>query len=266
MRSNKNSRVTGESFSEIQTRSKLRLLKMHYVAHVGHIGGNLSALDAMLWLHHNVIEDDDVFILAKGHSAGALYISLWSIGEMEDASLSDFHTDNTLLAGHPVPNWHPRIPVATGSLGHGLPVAAGIALGYKLSGKTGHVYCFTSDGEWQEGSNWESLIFANHHKLDNLTVVVDMNGLQGFGTTKEVASIENPTKQIQSFGLDCIEIDGHDPNALDDAFSSKGGLRAVILRTVKGKGISFMENQMKWHYLPMNEEQYHQAVNEVVGR
>ena len=171
---------------DLVKRARRRLLEMHYHAGVGHIGGNLSALDALLVLHHQVMGSDDVFVLAKGHAAGALYITLWSLGKLSDEDLHTFHQDGTLLAGHPVAGWSKDIPFATGSLGHGLPDAAGMALGYKLQSEAREVFCLTSDGEWQEGSNWEALIFAIHQRLANLTILIDENGLQGFGTTHAV--------------------------------------------------------------------------------
>lgn len=154
---------------------------MHFEARVGHIGGNLSSLDAMLVVFHEFLSDLDSFVLSKGHSAGALYTALWSVGRLTDADLDSFHREGTLLAGHPPASGLPDIPFATGSLGHGLSLAAGTALAWKLQDKSGRVFCLTSDGEWQEGSTWEALIFASHHKLDNLTVLIDHNGLQGFG-------------------------------------------------------------------------------------
>src|SRR3990167_8783587 len=167
--------------------AKKRLLEMHFTKHIGHIGGNLSALDALMVLHHEIMAPEDVFILSKGHAAGALYITLWSKGRLTDQDLNTFHGDHTRLAGHPIPGLVPEIPIVTGSLGHGFSVALGLALGRQLENKPGHVYCLTSDGEWQEGSTWEALIFFAHRKLPNLTVLIDVNGLQGFGTTKNVA-------------------------------------------------------------------------------
>src|SRR5579863_2053470 len=127
--------------------AKKRLLKMHFDKKIGHIGGNLSSLDAMMVLYNNIMVDEDTFILSKGHSAGALYIALWSIGKLSDSDLDTFHGDNTNLAGHPTAGWCQQIPISTGSLGHGLPVAIGNALGNKLLNKPGHTYCLTSDGE-----------------------------------------------------------------------------------------------------------------------
>lgn len=238
---------------------------MHYEAKVGHIGGNLSALDAILHLHSSVIGDDDVFVLSKGHSAGALYVSLWATGQISDEALRSFHGDGTVLAGHPIAGWHKRIAYATGSLGHGLGLAAGVALGKQLRGDPGTVYCLLSDGECQEGSIWEAVMFLHHRKLANLVILVDVNGLQGFGSTRDVASLEPLAPKFRSFGLAVEEIDGHSPEALDAALAKRRGEPLVVLlRTVKGRGVSFMEGRMEWHYLPLNESQYQLAIRELM--
>jgi transketolase len=127
------------------------------------------------------------------------------------------------------------------------------------------VFCLTSDGEWNEGSSWESLIFAAHHRLDRLTIIVDQNGLQGFGSTREVADIAPLTDKFRAFGIPTLEIDGHDPEAIEQALeeASRQGPAAVVARTVKGHGVSFMENRLEWHYLPMSEAQYLQALSEI---
>jgi len=235
---------------------------MHFESRVGHIGGNLSALDALMVLHHEVMRPDDAFILSKGHAAGALYVALWSRGVLQDADLRTFHGDGTRLAGHPAPGWSPQIPIATGSLGHGLPVAIGMAMGWRARGRDGHLYCLTSDGEWQEGSTWEALIFLAHRRLANITVLVDVNGLQGFGTTHEVASMDDLKEKIAAFGLEVVEVDGHAPLKIRDTLKRHPGA-VVMLRTVKGAGVSFMENRMEWHYLPMSPEQYEMALREI---
>jgi len=245
-------------------RARARLLQMHYEAGVGHIGGNLSALDAMLHLHQDVMAADDVFVLSKGHSAGALYIALWAIGEISDNDLKTFHKDGTLLAGHPAAHWHRRIAFATGSLGHGLGLAAGVALGKRLRGEAGTVYCLLSDGECEEGSTWEAVIFAHHQALANLVVLIDANGLQGFGGTDEVASLEPLASKFGGFGLNVVEIEGHSPSTLDAALAQRGqGPLVVILRTIKGRGVSFMEGRMEWHYLALSAEQYQAALAEL---
>ena len=176
---------------------------------MGHIGGNLSALDAMLYLHHYVMSSEDQFVLSKGHAAGALYVTLWSRGILQESDLRSFHSDGTLLSGHPPPGRLEGVPVATGSLGHGLPMACGMALARKLKSRPGRIFCLCSDGEWQEGSNWEALIFARHHNLSNLVVLVDVNGLQGFGDTQAVASMNDLAKHMEAFGLRTRELDGH---------------------------------------------------------
>lgn len=251
-------------FEKLARDVRCRLLQMHHESRVGHIGGNLSCLDALLYLHHNVLGEEDVFVLSKGHAVGALYATLWSLGKLSDDDLRTFHGENTRLAAHPVAGWLPEIVFATGSLGHGLSLSAGVALGMRLQGKPGRIYCLCSDGEWQEGSTWEALIFARHHKLDNLSVLIDVNGLQGFGTTSEVASMADLHTRIAAFGVEVVSIDGHAPQALSGlAHCGTGGPRFILMRTVKGKGVSFMENRMEWHYLPLDAERYAQACEEL---
>ena len=244
--------------------ARARLLRMHYESQVGHIGGNLSALDVLLHLHGAVLADDDVFVLSKGHAAGALYIALWAAGLIDEDELCSFHKDGTRLAGHPVARWHKRIPFATGSLGHGMGLAAGVALAKQLRGDPGTVYCLLSDGECEEGSTWEALMFAHHRKLSNLVVLVDANGLQGFGSTLDVASLEPLAPKFRGFGLQVAEIDGHAPTAFDAALAQRRDeTLIVLLKTVKGRGVSFMEGQMEWHYLPLSEDQYLLALREL---
>jgi len=244
--------------------ARKRLLQMHFESGVGHIGGNLSALDAMLIVFHEYLDGEDKFVLSKGHSAGALYITLWSLGRLRDQDLKLFHKDNTLLAGHPPAKGIVDILFATGSLGHGLSLAAGTAFGAKLRGNSLQVVCLTSDGEWQEGSTWEALIFSIHHRLVNLTVLVDHNNLQGFGSTAEVASMSSLWDKLKGFEVDLRVIDGHNPDDIRVALADKTQLvKIIILRTVKGRGVSFMENRMDSHYLPLTEEQFFRAVKEL---
>jgi transketolase len=237
---------------------------MHFESGVGHIGGNLSCLDLLLALHHDVMRPQDQFVLSKGHSAGAYYVTLWSLGRLSDDDLGRFHRDGTRLSGHPPTSGIPEILFATGSLGHGLSLACGLSLGKRLRGEAGRVFCLMSDGEWNEGSCWEALIFARHHRLENLTILVDLNGLQGFGTTREVADLEPLAEKFRAFGLPAIEVDGHDMNALAEELGRDvGGPRALVARTRKGCGVSFMEDRMEWHYLSMTEHQYEQAIGEI---
>ena len=250
-------------FNELRRRARCRLLRMHYESGVGHIGGNLSCLDVLLVLHHYVLTADDCFVLSKGHAAGALYITLWTLGLLSEDELARFHQDDTHLSGHPPAMGIPYIPFATGSLGHGLSMAAGLALGRRLRCEPGHIYCLTSDGEWNEGSCWEALIFAHHQRLENLTILVDLNGLQGFGTTREVADLDPLADKLRAFGLDTVEVEGHDPEALRECLTRpRHGPDAVVARTRKGCGVSFMEGRMESHYLPLSAEQYRQALSE----
>jgi transketolase len=212
------------------------------------------------------MQPNDQFVLSKGHAAGALYITLWTLGRIDELELSQFHKDNTRLSGHPPPTAIPEILFATGSLGHGLSLAAGLALGKRLKGESGHVYCLMSDGEWNEGSCWEALIFACHNRLSNLSLIVDLNGLQGFGSTRDVANLEPFAEKLRAFGASTQEVDGHDWAALNRALANDAALempQAVVARTRKGCGVSFMEGRMEWHYLPLTDALYRQALREL---
>lgn len=246
------------------TLARQRLVKMHFDSGVGHLGGNLSALDAMLLVFNEYINPEDQFLLSKGHSAGALYIALWSVGKLTESDLLLFHKDNTLLAGHPPAKGIPEIPFATGSLGHGLSLAAGTALAFKLKNKSNNVFCLSSDGEWQEGSTWEALIFAAHNKLHNLTILVDHNNLQGFGSTADVATMSPLWEKLQGHAIDLQVVDGHDLEAIRLALDKESSLpKMIILKTIKGKGLSFFENRMESHYLPLSKTQFETAMQEL---
>jgi transketolase len=248
--------------------ARLRLLRMHHESRVGHIGGNLSCLDVLLTLHHRILVAEDRFVLSKGHAAGALYVTLWSLGLLSDSQLEQFHKDGTQLAGHPPPRGIPGVAFATGSLGHGLGLAAGLALAKRLKGEPGRVYCLMSDGEWNEGSSWEALTFIAHQRLQRLTLIVDLNGLQGWGTTLAVANLGALGDKLRGFGLHVVECDGHDSARIEAALREVAPdcPVAVIAHTVKGHGVSYMENRMEWHYLPMSAAQYEQAVEEIGGQ
>jgi len=246
-----------ESISKI---ARKRLITMHYQANCGHLGGNLSCLDALITLHHAVMRGDDRFILSKGHSAGALYVTLWSLGKFKDSELETFSKDNTLLPGHPSGAGIPDLLFSTGSLGHGPSLAAGLALAAKYQNSDRQVYCLCSDGEWQEGSCWEALAFSVHRRLDNLTILIDQNGLQGFGNTEEVVSCSDLTPRISSFGAHVQHINGHDCSEIKKSLENKSSEKPniVILDTIKGKGLHFA-GKMESHYLPLTEDQYRAA-------
>jgi transketolase len=242
-------------------RARRRLIEMHYRARVGHLGGNLSCIDAMMLVHHETMRRDDRFVLSKGHSAGALYVTLWSQGRLSDEQLDTFHRDDTLLGGHPPPRGVPGILFGTGSLGHGLSLAAGLALAARLQKSDRRIFCMTSDGEWQEGSTLEAAIFAAHHRLDNLVILVDHNGLQGFGSTADVASMSPLQERLSGLDLDLRLCDGHDLASMRQALApGRGRPTLVVLNTVKGRGIPEIEGKMESHYLPLTPGQFANAM------
>lgn len=238
---------------------------MHAKAKVGHLGGNLSCLAGVCSIVSR-LQCNDRFVLSKGHSAGALYVALAKAGVLSEAELNTFHQDGTRLPGHPPVNIFDAIPFATGSLGHGLSLAAGFALSQSMRGSDAKTYCLTSDGEWQEGSTWEALNFACHHHLSNLTIVIDHNGLQGFGSTADVASMDPLWEMLKGFDIEIAVVDGHDLEAITTEFNRpQDRLRAIFLRTIKGKGVPGMEGAMHSHYLPLTNEQYRSALANMDG-
>ncbi|HVM32534.1 MAG TPA: 1-deoxy-D-xylulose-5-phosphate synthase N-terminal domain-containing protein [bacterium] len=253
-----------DSFAQIRLKAYKRLLQMHFESGVGHIGGNLSSLDTLLVLYHQVLQKDDLFILSKGHSAGALYVALWSLGRLTEGDLKSFHGEKTLVSGHPAPKWSSDILFATGSLGHGFSLAAGVVLAKKLKKEPGRVFCLMSDGEWQEGSNWEALIFSVKKELGPLALVIDWNGLQGFGRTQDIGGLDPFAEKLRALGMPVEEMDGHDPIALEKALNRPyPALRTLIAHTHKGRGVSFMQDKMEWHYKPLTEPLYRQALEEI---
>jgi transketolase len=237
-------------------------LRMHFEAQSGHIGTGLSAIDILTYLYQHWFKPHDRFILSKGHGASALYATLYHAGLLSESDFKTYYKDNTMLPAHPAPLAHPNIVLATGSLGHGLPVATGMAYAMqKLRAQhERRIVCLVSDGECNEGSVWEAAAFAAHHRLRALTVVVDSNGLQGFGRTQDVIDMRSMADKWQAFGFHVQEIDGHDFAALDAAFSApQQRPRCIVAQTVKGKGVSFMEHELAWHYLPLKEDQLRTA-------
>ncbi|HEY2902880.1 MAG TPA: transketolase [Polyangia bacterium] len=240
-----------------------RFLRMHFEARAGHLGSGLSDIDLLTYLYRAWLRPQDRFILSKGHGASSLYATLHHFGIISDAVLATYYKDGTLLPAHPAPRALEAVPAATGSLGHGLPIAVGMAHTFKrLTGSDGRVACLLSDGDCNEGSTWEAAMFAAHHALDNLLVIVDANGIQGFGRTRDVLDMEPLAKKWEAFGFAAAEVNGHDFEALHDLLSqaAPGRPRCIVARTIKGKGVRLMEDKVEWHYWPMNDAQYAEAL------
>jgi transketolase len=254
---------------------RAHVLKMTHDSRASHVGSCLSIADILAVLYGDVLRVDpaqparperDRFVLSKGHAAAALYAVLAERGFFPKEWLDDYCADGSRLAGHVIHHGVPGVEVSTGSLGHGLNVATGMALAAKRSGASYRVYALLSDGECDEGSTWEAALFAPHHHLDNLTAIIDANGIQSFGSVSEVLELEPFADKWRAFGWHVVELDGHDHAALAAAFerrAANGKPTVVLARTVKGKGVSFMENQLLWHYRSPDAAELARALDEL---
>lgn len=247
-----------------------------YNAKSGHPGGSLSAADIYTYLYFEELNidpknprkaDRDRFVLSKGHTAPGYYSTLANRGFFPVEDLKTLRHTGSYLQGHPNMNEIPGVDMSSGSLGQGISCAVGMALSAKLSGDDYRVYTLLGDGEIQEGQVWEAAMFAGHRKLDNLVVIVDNNGLQIDGPIDEVNSPYPIGAKFEAFNFNVVEIDGHDFDQIADAFKQakecKGKPTAIIMKTIKGKGVSFMENQVSWHGSAPNDEQCKQALEEL---
>lgn len=241
-------------------------------ANVGHIGSGLSVADIVAALYGGVLRGDasdpdrDRFVMSKGHAALAVYAALGLAGRLSAEQLDQYCGDGGHVGVHPNHSLA-GVDFSTGSLGQGLAFAAGAALGARLRGSKRRVFALMSDAECNEGSVWESAMFAAHHQLGNLVAIIDVNGQQALGYTDQVLSMEGMELRWTAFGWDASSIDGHDQEALVRTIAGLKGDRphALIAQTTFGKGVSFMEGQIAWHYLPMNDEQYRLAMSEIGG-
>lgn len=242
----------------------------------GHPGGSLSAADIFTYLYFKEMNvdpenprwaDRDRFVLSKGHCCPSLYAVLALKGFFPMSELEKLRHVGAMLQGHPDMKGTPGIDMSTGSLGQGISAACGMALSAKIDNKDYRVYTVLGDGECEEGQVWEAAMFAAHKGLDNLVVIVDYNGLQIDGTTAQVGGVEPIDKKFESFGFNVLSIDGHDfteiEEALNNARATKGVPTAIIAKTVKGKGVSFMENEVGWHGKATNAEEYEIALKEL---
>lgn len=267
-----------KELKRISANIKLGALEAVFSASSGHPGGSLSISDILSYLYFEEMNidprdpkkaDRDRFVLSKGHTAPALYAALAERGYFPREDLKTFRHIDSYLQGHPDMKGTPGVDMTTGSLGLGFSAACGMALSAKISGESYRVYSVLGDGESEEGQVWEAAMFAAHKKLDNLCIFLDYNGLQIDGPISEVNDPSPLDEKFAAFGWNVLMIDGHDIEAIDGAAKAakacKGKPTAIICRTVKGKGVSFMENSVKWHGSAPNEEQYKQAVSEIIS-
>ena len=258
---------------------RMGIIESTYSAKAGHPGGSLSSADVFAYLYEkelNYKADDpkwdgrDRFVLSKGHCAPGLYSALAYKGFFPVDDLKTLRHIDSYLQGHPNMNTVPGIDMSTGSLGQGISAAAGMAKGAKYLGKSINVYTLLGDGEIEEGQVWEAMMFAAQYKLDNLCVIIDSNGLQIDGSCDEVMSAEPIDEKLKAFGFDVVTIDGNDFEQLEDAFAKFHDTNdkpfAIIMKTVKGKGVSYMENEVGWHGKAPNDEEYRIAMDELTAK
>ena len=255
---------------------RMGIIESTHAAKCGHPGGSLSAADLFTYLYMKELnvdpanpkwEDRDRFVLSKGHTAPGLYAALALRGFFPVEDLLTLRKVGSYLQGHPNMNSVPGVDMSTGSLGQGISTACGMALAAKVKGKANRVYTLLGDGEIQEGQVWEACMFASHYKLDNLCVIIDNNGLQIDGNVADVMSPYPIVDKLEAFGFHTQAIDGHDFEAIESAMETaktvKGRPSAIVMKTVKGKGVSFMENLASWHGVAPNDQQYEQAMTEL---
>ena len=259
--------------NEITDNIRKSILHMVHYSKSSHVGTCLSIVEILYLLYFRVMNvdptmpakyDRDKFILSKGHGSAALYATLAEKGFFPKTLLNRFYVDNGILPGHVDMTAVSGLEASAGSLGHGLSIGVGMAIANRQMGNSGKVYVLLGDGECNEGSVWEAVMLANQLRLDNLTAIVDFNSLQGFGYTKDVIDQQNLSERWASFGWDAYDVGGHDVNELEKTLLlPQQGPKVIIAHTVKGKGVSFMENELEWHYKSPNDEQYMQAIKEL---
>ncbi len=265
-----------DQLQNLATRIRAQVLKMTHRAKSSHVGSSLSIADLLAVLYGSILkinpkcpnwEERDRLILSKGHAGAGLYAVLAEVGYFPAELLESYYQNGSNLAGHITHTAVPGVEVSTGSLGHGLSMACGMALAGKQDSKTHRVLAILSDGECDEGSIWEAALFAPHHHLDNLVAIVDYNKIQSLGRVEEVLSLEPLADKWQAFGWSVKEIDGHNIEEINRTLKNlpftSGKPSCVIAHTVKGKGISFMEDKLAWHYQQPDAEQLQEALSEL---
>ncbi len=250
---------------------KKRFLKMYLDAHAGHVGSSLSCAEILVFIKFAWMKTGDELLLSKGHAAGALYALLAEAGDLSEMEIQSFYKNATYLAGHPPAAKIKGIPFATGSLGHGLSISSGMALAAQIKQDQSRLFfCVTSDGELNEGSVWEAALFITQNRLHNLIWIIDRNFIQGFGRTEEVMRLEPLKQKLEAFGFFVCEADGHDFGSLTLArqkltenLAAADKPKIILCLTVKGNGVSFMKDTVACHYLPMTDDQYQVALQEL---
>tara|TARA_Y100001968_G_C19416996_1_gene749543 strand:- start:938 stop:1753 length:816 start_codon:yes stop_codon:yes gene_type:complete len=254
---------------------RCKAVEMTNAAESSHIGSILSCADILAVLYCEVIRlanvekhpERDRFILSKGHACAGLYACLAGLGLIHANDLINYCKDGSKFSGHVNHKLLPFIEISTGSLGHGLPISCGIALALRLKKISSRVFCLMSDGELDEGSNWESILFASHNKLSNIIAIIDRNKLQSIKSTEDTLSLEPLISKFESFNWKVSNINGHDHKSLKNELSrSYDKPHVIIANTIKGKGVSFMENSVLWHYKYPNNTEKIKAVNEIINK
>lgn len=249
---------------QIAKQIRIKILKISSAAKSSHIGSSLSIVEILVVLYKFFIKKKNIFILSKGHACLAYYCVLNKFRYFSDKILKSYGQNNTILLSH-VSHKVPGIVFSTGSLGHGLPYATGRALAEKINKTNNKIFVLISDGELNEGTTWESLLFAAHHKLDNLIIIIDYNKIQSLDFAKNVLKLEPLNKKFKSFGCNIKNINGHNFNQIYKSFIVKKNKKPTIIiaNTIKGKGVSFMENSILWHYKFPNEKELKVALKEL---
>lgn len=260
---------------DLAKRIRLHALNMVSEGHSSHIGSILSMVDIISVLYGNKLkfksdkplwDGRDRFILSKGHAGAGIYAALAEVGFFPTKDLVNHYKNGSIFSGHVSHKGVPGVELSTGSLGHGLGVASGMALAAKIDNKDHGVYVLLSDGECDEGSNWEAILFSSHHRLSNLTAIVDYNKIQSIKSTEETLNLEPFVEKWSSFGWDVYEVDGHNHDELIKVFDKKTKgykPKCVIAHTIKGKGVSFMENNVLWHYRSPQGKELSSAIEEI---
>ena len=261
-----NSNYLLKNLNKINNSVKNRFIDLYKTVNAGHVGVSLSSCELLVFIKFWLMHKNDKLILSKGHAAALLYSVLAENNEISQKTINTFYKNNTILPAHPPVNKISGIPFATGSLGHGLSLSAGLGLAYKFKKKSTKVFCITSDGELNEGGTWEAAMFIKQHKLINVLWFIDRNYIQGFGRTEEVMQLDPLDKKLESFGFHVITVNnGHDFNELKKAYKQISSTQpnVIIAKTIKGNGWKNFQNTVDCHYLPLSDQDYQQIKKDI---